>query len=400
MNLRGLILSMQVLVVTFNFILTLAQSAMLYITLLITALSQLVVQLFRGVVNLNWPLILECIGSTCALVANTILDGLSLTLSAIVYIVSGLAAILLEVVTVSSSVLVYGTKGFLVILLHMGTLISSALVYGTKGLLALAENAVESVQVLFEDKPLMSDKTVVSLLLGGFAILWIYGLYSLVIFCIRRYLRHKNRRHLQRNEVNANRQRRPIAVDETGPPARPPRVELRVDSPPIRRRNYRSVERANAFRIHRFLEGDRPGNAGRLRVNERVAPHVYDQADIDTLSRLLINDDYSSLKEGKSSSNKDVKPNIKQDPRSERSASWSIDESVDDSMVHTKVQELEAELQKEKEAKQCVVCLDRPRVVMMRPCNHYCVCEECSKHLSRCPICTKYFTRMEKVYNV
>lgn len=371
-------LSLQVLVAAFNFILTLTQSAMLYITLLITTLSQLCVQLFHAVVNLDWPLILEYIGETCALATNTLLDGLSLTLSAIVYIISGLAAVLLKVATLISSLLVYCTKGFL----------------------ALAQNAVHSVQFLFADKPLMSDKTVVSLLLGGFGILWIYVLYSLVIFCIRGYLRRqqaKNRRHLLRNEANA---RRPIAVDQTGPPARPPRVELRADPLPIRRRNRRFMERENAPRrmphdqADRILEGmleDRFGNDGRLRANERS-----DQ--VDALSRLLV-DNYSSLKEGKSSS-KYVKPNVK-DPRLERCASsTSIDESVDDLIMHAKMQELETQLMREKEAKQCVVCLDRPRVVMMRPCNHYCICEECSKHLSRCPICTNHFTRMEKVFNV
>ena len=72
----------------------------------------------------------------------------------------------------------------------------------------------------------------------------------------------------------------------------------------------------------------------------------------------------------------------------------------DESTLEAELTEARNELMREKESKQCVVCLDRPRVMMMRPCNHYCICEECSRNLTRCPICTKRFRHMEKIYNV
>jgi hypothetical protein len=104
---------------------------------------------------------------------------------------------------------------------------------------------------------------------------------------------------------------------------------------------------------------------------------------------------YSSLKGGKYSS-KGTKPK----ESASDNTSKRKDENTGNLLVNTRLQELEAQLMREKESKQCVVCLDRPRMMMMRPCNHYCICEECSMNLSRCPICTKRFIRMEKIYNV
>ena len=35
----------------------------------------------------------------------------------------------------------------------------------------------------------------------------------------------------------------------------------------------------------------------------------------------------------------------------------------------------------------CIVCKQRDREVLFEPCDHYVVCEECSKGLSQCPKC-------------
>ena len=35
----------------------------------------------------------------------------------------------------------------------------------------------------------------------------------------------------------------------------------------------------------------------------------------------------------------------------------------------------------------CVVCFERPREVVLRPCNHACVCAVCRRNLGGCPIC-------------
>ena len=63
-----------------------------------------------------------------------------------------------------------------------------------------------------------------------------------------------------------------------------------------------------------------------------------------------------------------------------------------------RLSEVSAELVKEREQKLCVVCMDSVRNVLLRPCNHYCLCECCANTLTRCPVCTKNILRHEKIY--
>ena len=72
----------------------------------------------------------------------------------------------------------------------------------------------------------------------------------------------------------------------------------------------------------------------------------------------------------------------------------------DVSSMKIKLEELEKKLQKEEESKQCVVCMDRLREMIIRPCNHYCVCQSCARRLPKCPLCNRRIGRAEKVYNV
>ena len=49
----------------------------------------------------------------------------------------------------------------------------------------------------------------------------------------------------------------------------------------------------------------------------------------------------------------------------------------------------------------CVVCLERQRQFLLRPCKHYCVCNACRNKLkNKCPICRKVIQNYEKVYIV
>ena len=42
----------------------------------------------------------------------------------------------------------------------------------------------------------------------------------------------------------------------------------------------------------------------------------------------------------------------------------------------------------EKEARECVVCLSNSRNVLLRPCNHFCLCETCWENgITECPLC-------------
>ena len=62
------------------------------------------------------------------------------------------------------------------------------------------------------------------------------------------------------------------------------------------------------------------------------------------------------------------------------------------------VRELEKQLERQMESKLCVVCMDAPRNMMIRPCNHYCICEKCGKRMKKCPVCVRAVSRIEKVY--
>lgn len=47
----------------------------------------------------------------------------------------------------------------------------------------------------------------------------------------------------------------------------------------------------------------------------------------------------------------------------------------------------------------CVVCIDNERQVLLRPCNHYCVCDVCSRRLGGvCPMCRANFTSSEVIH--
>ena len=58
----------------------------------------------------------------------------------------------------------------------------------------------------------------------------------------------------------------------------------------------------------------------------------------------------------------------------------------------------------------CVVCLDRPRTTLLKPCNHLCLCESCADRLRmppvvqplprnpRCPVCQQLVFGRLRVY--
>eukprot|EP01063_Lacrimia_lanifica_P035121 TRINITY_DN6624_c0_g4_i1.p1 TRINITY_DN6624_c0_g4~~TRINITY_DN6624_c0_g4_i1.p1 ORF type:complete len:393 (+),score=49.86 TRINITY_DN6624_c0_g4_i1:1164-2342(+) len=53
--------------------------------------------------------------------------------------------------------------------------------------------------------------------------------------------------------------------------------------------------------------------------------------------------------------------------------------------------------------KECVICLERPRGVILYPCGHRCACVACADRLSRCPVCRaeiEYRAKNAKVYDV
>ena len=52
--------------------------------------------------------------------------------------------------------------------------------------------------------------------------------------------------------------------------------------------------------------------------------------------------------------------------------------------------------------RQCIICYDNPKSVMIRPCNHVCLCDVCSRDIrglnGKCPMCRKDIRGIERVY--
>jgi hypothetical protein len=48
----------------------------------------------------------------------------------------------------------------------------------------------------------------------------------------------------------------------------------------------------------------------------------------------------------------------------------------------------------------CVICLDLQRNVLIQPCKHFCLCENCAQSVQQCPVCRNEIRSQEVVYNV
>ncbi|XP_031573603.1 mitochondrial ubiquitin ligase activator of NFKB 1-like [Actinia tenebrosa] len=46
----------------------------------------------------------------------------------------------------------------------------------------------------------------------------------------------------------------------------------------------------------------------------------------------------------------------------------------------------------------CVVCLDRPRNVVILDCGHICACRECAEQVTECPVCRRNIARLLPIY--
>ncbi len=151
-------------------------------------------------------------------------------------------------------------------------------------------------------------------------------------------------------------------------------------------RHGNGVRRRGNIQQRRDLAVDRRGIQRRIHAGDRHL-RVNNRSDVSHSysSTAGLNDIGSAMQ---------TLPLHQQEPSLRRTDSGKVTE-VD---IQTKLNELELQLMREVESKQCVVCLDLPRRVMIRPCNHYCVCEPCGRKLRKCPVCTRGITRIEKVF--
>ena len=46
----------------------------------------------------------------------------------------------------------------------------------------------------------------------------------------------------------------------------------------------------------------------------------------------------------------------------------------------------------------CVVCLDTPKAVVLKPCNHFALCGDCVDKVDDCPVCRAHIENSERIY--
>ena len=69
--------------------------------------------------------------------------------------------------------------------------------------------------------------------------------------------------------------------------------------------------------------------------------------------------------------------------------------------LQQRLQALSAELERKREEGECVVCKDAKREMLLKPCNHYCVCRACVQFLGgKCPMCRRRIQRVERIFHV
>ena len=69
-------------------------------------------------------------------------------------------------------------------------------------------------------------------------------------------------------------------------------------------------------------------------------------------------------------------------------------------LLRQQLSKLNSELSQEKDKTLCVVCLDNKRELLLKPCNHYCLCTDCVPALHKCPVCTRGIQSTEKIFHV
>lgn len=73
--------------------------------------------------------------------------------------------------------------------------------------------------------------------------------------------------------------------------------------------------------------------------------------------------------------------------------------AYDTELLRKQLHQANEELSQERDKFLCIVCQDLKREVILRRCNHYCLCHECSRALRECPICKGRIRNTEKIYH-
>lgn len=71
--------------------------------------------------------------------------------------------------------------------------------------------------------------------------------------------------------------------------------------------------------------------------------------------------------------------------------------------IEEQIEQLRNELSAEREKHLCIICYDRPRNIILYPCKHMCICEDCYTTLRRelqgCPLCRSSIININHVYS-
>lgn len=56
--------------------------------------------------------------------------------------------------------------------------------------------------------------------------------------------------------------------------------------------------------------------------------------------------------------------------------------------------------EKKEEKNECAICMDNEIMMAIIPCGHYCICEECSRLITDCPICRRHCEQIVRIYSI
>ena len=102
---------------------------------------------------------------------------------------------------------------------------------------------------------------------------------------------------------------------------------------------------------------------------------------------------------------REMRPSIPQsrsqgDINATREAASDSVTSQDTELLRRRLHQANEELSQERDKSLCVVCLDATRKMLLKPCNHYCLCYDCLQGLRECPVCKRRIQTTEKIFHV
>ena len=95
--------------------------------------------------------------------------------------------------------------------------------------------------------------------------------------------------------------------------------------------------------------------------------------------------------------------------RNEKRSSRSKSKNSKQTAENADMEEILLEqVEREREDKLCVICQDQEKCIMILPCRHLCICQDCQTKILRrnnlnhgnrtCPICRRHVKQMIKAY--